>query len=112
MISSNNILLNMSRKTSAETIELIKNLYTQDLTIAEISTKANVSHATVYSYTKLTERINPETEKRFETVTEYKNYLATQKTNPETGELFKSKTEYENYLAMQKINPETKCFYL
>jgi DNA-binding XRE family transcriptional regulator len=75
------ILLDMSRKISDQTKNLIENLYAQDLPVAEIARRANVSYPTAYGYTRLKQRINPETRKPFESLGQLMDYQARQRIN-------------------------------
>lgn len=95
----------MPRKLPVETIELIEQLYADDLHIKEIARRAKVSYATAYSYTRLKQRINPVTGEPFETAIEYKKYCAMQKINPETNVNYTSLFEYEQYRAKQRTIP-------
>ena len=97
----------MPRKISDETKELIEGLYAQDLPIAEIARRVNVSYPTAYGYTRLRKRINPETKQPFESISQLKDYQARQRINPETGQPFESLSQLTDYRARQRINPET-----
>jgi len=99
----------MLRKISDETKKLMEKLYAQDLPISEIARRANVSYPTAYGYTKLRQRINPETGQPFESRSQYQEYTARQRINPETGQPFESLSQYEEYTARQRVNqPENQ----
>jgi len=97
----------MPKEISDETKQLIKDLYAKNLSTAEIAKGAEVSCQTAYGYTKLRERINPETGMFFESLRQYNEYTARQRINPKTGKLFKSRNEYDKYITRQRTNPET-----
>ncbi|MBI2151197.1 hypothetical protein HYU21_00535 [Candidatus Woesearchaeota archaeon] len=78
----------MPAKISEETVQLIQELYAQDLSTAEIAKIADVSKTTVYTHTKLKER-------GFASGTEYKLYLAQM-----NG--FFSISESETYLVQER----------
>ena len=106
-----------------KTKQLMKEMYSSGLSVAEIARRANVPYSTAYGYTRARQRgfasygeyeehlarqrINPETGQLFKSLTELLDYQARQRRNPETGQLFKSRTELLGYLARQRINPET-----
>lgn len=58
----------------------------------------------IYEYheSKVRERTNPLTGKRFSSHTDYRNFLASRKVNPETGQPFKSHTELKRYQRKQR----------
>ncbi|MFT4309177.1 MAG: helix-turn-helix domain-containing protein [Candidatus Woesearchaeota archaeon] len=97
----------MGRKIPIRIRKNIARMYDAGLSPKEISLKMGVPYATVYGHTRLRDRINPETGKKFESRHQYHEYLARQKTNPETGKPFESRHQYHEYLARQKTNPET-----
>jgi ribosome-binding protein aMBF1 (putative translation factor) len=60
----------------------------------------------VYGYTSLKQKINPDTDEPFESLTQYQEYVAMQRENPETGELFESISQYKQYLSRQRQKRE------
>ncbi|HZX12397.1 MAG TPA: helix-turn-helix transcriptional regulator [Candidatus Nanoarchaeia archaeon] len=78
----------MPRKIPDETKRLMEELSTENLSVAEIARRADVSYATAYGYTKARQR-------GFASRSEYEKYLARQRG-------FASLTEYQEYLARQR----------
>ena len=93
-------------RISQEKEKQIHELYDQDLSVSEISKRTGVPRSTVYSKTKLLDRINPETGAPYTSSTEYLNQQATGKINPDTGKWFKTRQEYDNWLRFNKDNGE------
>ena len=83
-----------------KTKQLMKEMYSSGLSVAEIARRANVPYSTAYGYTRARQR-------GFASYGEYEEHLARQRINPETGQLFKSLTELLDYQARQRRNPET-----
>jgi len=98
-------------KLSQETRQEIQRLYNEGLRPIEIARQTGVAYHTVYAQTRLTDklrqRVNPETNKPFESKGEYEAYQARQRINPETNKPFESQTELQSYQARQRVNPET-----
>ncbi len=69
----------MPRKISKEKIKLMLRLYGRGLSCRKIASQTGVNHMTAYGYTILKQRINPETNKTFVSLTEYFKYLSKQK---------------------------------
>jgi len=97
----------MTKKLPDETREWLEELYEDELTVTEVARIARLPYSTVYSYTKVRQRVNPETGQTFGSLNEYREHLAIQKINPETGKKFGSLNEYHKYMARQRVNPET-----
>jgi len=92
----------MSKKLSDGVIELIQGLYSQGLSVAEVSRRINVSYSTVYSHTRARQRINPETGQPFKSGNQYEDYLARQRG-------FASRGEYQRHQFREKQKrPENK----
>ena len=49
-------------------------------------------------YVSIINKINPDTEEKFESHTEYNDYSTRQRINPDTGEPFESRTEYDKHI--------------
>lgn len=92
----------MANITPEKTIAKIQKLYKMGLGPCEIARRTGVSHPTVYGYTKVRQRINPETKKPFESMSQLKDYQIRQRINPETKKPYNSQTEYNKHLAKQK----------
>src|SRR3989344_2673496 len=85
-----------------KTKQLMKEMYSSGLSVAEIARRANVPYSTAYGYTRARQR-------GFASYGEYEEHLARQRINPETGQLFKSLTELRDYQARQRQRrPENK----
>ncbi|MEK6897309.1 MAG: helix-turn-helix domain-containing protein [Nanoarchaeota archaeon] len=97
----------MVRKISDKKTQLIQKLYGEGLDVAEIARIVNVSYSTAYGYTKLKQRINPETGQAFESISQLMDYQARHRINPETKKAFASRSQLMDYRARQRINPET-----
>ena len=97
----------MVRKISDKKTQLIQKLYGEGLDVAEIARIVNVSYSTAYGYTKLRQRINPETGQAFESISQLMDYQARHRINPETKKAFASRSQLMDYRARQRINPET-----
>src|SRR3989344_512754 len=86
----------MPRKIPDETKRLMEELSTENLSVAEIARRADVSYATAYGYTKARQR-------GVASSSEYEKYLARQRG-------FASLNEYQEYIAkrrqQQSINQE------
>ena len=82
------MVLNMPKKISNETKQLIEELYAQNLPIVEVARRTNVSYATAYGYTKAKQ-------KGFASRAKYQEDLARRKG-------FASYKEYQKYLAKQR----------
>ncbi len=78
----------MPKKIPDETKQLMEELYAENLSVAEIARRTDVSYSTAYGYTKAKQR-------GFASRTEYKEHLAKQKG-------FASRTEYEEHLVKQR----------
>ena len=97
----------MVRKISDKKTQLIQKLYDKGLDVAEIARRVDVSYSTAYGYTKLKQRINPETGQAFESISQLRDYQARHMFNPETGQAFESLIQYREYRARHMFNPET-----
>lgn len=82
------LLFGMQRKTPEDIVELIQNLYRQDLPVAEITRRTNIPYATVWGYTAAKK-------KGFASRTAYQEHLAKQRG-------FASYGAYEEHLAKKK----------
>ena len=69
----------MTKKISEKTIRVMRGLFRNGLSVTEISRRTNIPYVTVHRYTKLKQKINPETGKRFISRTEYEEHLARQR---------------------------------
>ena len=69
----------MPSKIPYKTEQLIEKLYAKNLSVAEIARRTNVSFETAYGYTRVRQRINPETKQPFKSLTEYEVYRARQR---------------------------------
>lgn len=107
----------MLKKISNETIEEIQKLYAQKFSIGKIAKKISVPYSVAYTHARLTQRINPDTGKLFESYTEYREYLAGQKGFGSIKDYtedwvnnkgFDSVSEYNKQNLLKRINPETK----
>ncbi len=97
----------MVRKISDKKTQLMQELYDKGLDVVEIARRVNVSYSTAYGYTKLKQRINPETGRKFESISQLRDYQARHRINPETGQAFESRSQYEEYRARHMFNLET-----
>ncbi len=97
----------MRRRISEEKRVEIQRLYKEGQGSRKIARQTGVSETSVYSMTKLKQRINPATGRPYKSYSEYKNNLARQETNPETNQPYKSYSELLSYQARQRYNPET-----
>jgi transposase len=97
----------MVRKISDKKTQLIQKLYDEGLDVAEITRRVDVSYSTAYGYTKLKQRINPETGQAFESISQLRDYQARQRINPETRKAFESRSRYYDYQARHMFNSET-----
>jgi len=75
----------MHSSVSAETEQRMAELYDGGLSVKEIAAMTGVSRYTVYTHTKLRQRINPETEQPFESLSQYNDYCARQRQNRATN---------------------------
>lgn len=67
----------MSKKIPKKTKEEISRLYdNNELSLAKIAWQTGVSYSLVYSLTRLRQRVNPETGKKFRSLNQLKNYQA------------------------------------
>ena len=97
-------------RISDEKLHLIEKLHAQKLSSKEIVEETSVSFHTVWAYTKLREKTNPETGELYESQNQYMASLAKQRINPETGELYESLDQYIKYRAKQRVKkPENKA---
>ncbi len=78
----------MPRKIPDGTRQLMEELYTENLPVAEIARRADVSYATAYVYTRAKQR-------GFMSSSDYQEHLVKQKG-------FASRMEYEEHLAKQR----------
>ena len=93
-------------KTREEIIRLYNNGSGQSP--AEISRQTGVSYSSVYGWTRVRQRINPETKQQFESRSQLMDYKVRQRVNPETGQPFESLSQYEKYMVRKRINQKTK----
>jgi transposase-like protein len=92
----------MAYRVPEEKKQLLAELYRQEISIREIARRANVPFSTAYNYTRLLERINPETGQPFESQSQYDAFLAQQRTDPSTGRPYKSLPQYERKLKKRR----------
>lgn len=85
----------MLKKLSEEVKEKINELYNKGFSVPEIVRQTGISYFSVYGLTRIKQRINPETKKNFESLTEYREYLFKQKG-------FESRVRYKEYIAKKR----------
>jgi ribosome-binding protein aMBF1 (putative translation factor) len=92
----------MPRRIPDEEKRLMGELYAKTQSVAEVARRTNIPYSTVYGYTRVLERINPETGQPYKSQTELENYRTRQRINPETGQPYKSRIEYLQHSARKR----------
>lgn len=69
----------MSKRIPKETEKKIQRLFKGEIGLAEIARRTGVSYSSVYALTKLRQRINPETGRKYASLVELHDYQARQR---------------------------------